>query len=178
MAQTQEVMILTCRALSSPRPTACSTIRAPTASRSPFSTARTWRPCSSACRAARTPATRRATRRRSTATSSSTSLTRTTCTARDMLPNGRHDKRPALGVAIGGGVRFRPVCLASAGSLLVSGHARQGRRIMRRPVRAVRACRQDPDVPGAAPARAAAELVACRFVVPVWPRYREDGLRP
>jgi transposase len=22
------------------------------------------------------------------------------------------------------------------------------------------------------------EIVACRFVVPVWPRYREDGLRP
>jgi ISXO2-like transposase domain len=135
-------------------------------------------PRSSACRAARTPATRRATRRRSTATSSSTALTRTTCTARATLPNGRHDNRPALGVAIGVGVRFRPVCLASAGSRLVSGHARQGRRIMRRPVRAVRACRQDPDVPGAAPERAAAEIVACRFVVPVWPRYREDGLRP
>ena len=143
-----------------------------------FSTAQTWRPRSSACRAARTPATRRATRRRSTATSSSTSLTRTTCTARETLPNGRHDNRPALGVAIGVGVRFRPVCLASAGSRLVSGHARQGRRIMRRPVRAVRACHQDPDVPGAAPERAAAEIVACRFVVPVWPRYREDGLRP
>ncbi len=129
-------------------------------------------------RAARTPATRRATRRRSTATSSSTSLTRTTCTARDTLPNGHHDNRPALGVAIGVGGRFRPVCLASAGSRLVSGHARQGRRIMRRPVRAVRACRQDPDVPGAAPERAAAEIVACRSVVPVWPRVREDGLRP
>ena len=72
----------------------------------------------------------------------------------------------------------RPVCLASAGSLLVSGHARQGRRIMRRPVRAILACRQDPDLPGAAPERAAAEIVACRCVVPVWPRYREDGLRP
>jgi hypothetical protein len=114
----------------------------------------------------------------STATSSSTALTRTTCTARDTLPNARHDNRPALGVAIGVGGRFRPVCLALAGSPLVSGHARQGRRIMRRPVRAVWACRQDPDLPGAAPERAAAERVACRSVVPVWPRYREDGLRP
>jgi hypothetical protein len=107
-----------------------------------------------------------------------TSLTRTTCTARDTLPNGRHDNRPALGVAIGAGGRCRPVCLASAGSRLVSGHARQGRRIMRRPVRAVRACRQDPDWPGAAAERAVAAFVACRFVVPVWPRDQEDGLRP
>jgi hypothetical protein len=165
---------LSCRALSSPRPTAYSTIRAPTATRSPFSTARTWRPCSSACRAARTPATRR----RSPATSSSTARTRTTSPARETLPHGRHDHRPALGVAIGVGGRFRPACLASAGSRLVSGHARRGRRIMRRPVRAVRACRQDPDWPGAAPARAAAEIVACRCVVPGWPRYQEDGLRP
>ncbi len=133
-----------------------------------------WRPCSSVCRAALTPATRR----RSTATSPSASLARTTGTARDTLPHWRHDNRPALGVAIGVGVRFRPVRPASAGSLPVSGHARQGRRIRRRPVRASQACRQDPGVPGAAPARAAAEIVACRSVVPVWPRYREDGLRP
>jgi hypothetical protein len=129
-------------------------------------------PCSG--RAARTPATRRATRRRSTATSSSTSLTRTTFTARNTLPNGHHDNRPALGV----GIRFRPVCLASAGSLLLAGHARQSCRLMRRPVRAIRACRQDPDVPGATPKRAAAARVACRCVVPVWLRDREDGLRP
>jgi hypothetical protein len=107
-----------------------------------------------------------------------TSLTRTTCTAGNTLPNGRHDNRPALGVAIGVGGRFRPVCLASAGPLPVSGHARQGRRIMRRPVRAVRTCRQDPDGPGAAPARAAAERVVCRSVGPVWPWDRDHGLRP
>jgi hypothetical protein len=78
----------------------------------------------------------------------------------------------------GVGVRFRPVCLASAGSLRVSGHTRQGRRLMRRPMRAVRACRQASDVPGAAPERAAAEIVACRCDVPVWPRDREDEIRP
>ena len=34
------------------------------------------------------------------------------------------------------------------------------------------------NVPGAAPERPAAERVAWRCVVPVWPRAREDGLRP